>query len=177
MRDIPDDFKIEHDRLVYEMEPIARRLFEIMQGLPCGAIPDLQETLFYNGFTITIKKEITMREVNIGTKLCTTIHAMDEPEFGANHEYAVYYSDQTQEGHEIASIKFQKGPVKENGKNGLHNEDLIAIAIDRLQGLNSGDFKCRENSLAITKLEEAMMWLNKRTLDRRNRGVEGTSTI
>ena len=62
-----------------------------------------------------------------------------------------------------------------NGVNGCHNEDLIAIVLDRLYSLNQGDFKCRENSIAITKLEEAMMQLNKRTLDRRSRGVEDTS--
>jgi hypothetical protein len=37
----------------------------------------------------------------------------------------------------------------------------------------NGKFPCRENSIAITKLEEALMWLNKRTADRVKRGVEG----
>ena len=57
------------------------------------------------------------------------------------------------------------------------NEDLIAIVIDRMQGFQSGQFKCRENAVALTKLEEALMWLRKRTQDREDRGVEGTSTI
>ena len=30
-----------------------------------------------------------------------------------------------------------------------------------------------ENAITITKLEEALMWQNKRTLDREKRGVEG----
>ena len=120
-----------------------------------------------------------MRTVNIGTKLCTTVSATDEKEFGANHEYDIAL---TQENPQeivpvLCKIKFQKGPVKEHGRNGIHNEDLIAIVIDRLQNLNSGNFKCRENSLAITRLEEALMWLNKRTQNRRERGVEGTSTV
>lgn len=34
-------------------------------------------------------------------------------------------------------------------------------------------FSCRENAIVITKLEEALMWLNKRTEDRKQRGVEG----
>jgi hypothetical protein len=47
------------------------------------------------------------------------------------------------------------------------------ICIDRLRSFQSGDFKCRENALALTKLEEALHWLNHRTRDRQSRGVEG----
>ena len=72
-------------------------------------------------------------------------------------------------------MNFQNGPIKEAGVNGVMNEDLIAIVIDRMQGFQNGDFKCRENALALTKLEEALMWLRKRTQDREDRGVEGTS--
>lgn len=120
-----------------------------------------------------------MREINIGSKRFTKVVAMDDREFNANHAYVVIDVNADLNCPAIpknyAVVNFQKGPVKENGINGCHNEDLIAIVIDRIQGLNTGNFKCRENSLAITKLEEAMMWLNKRTQDRRDRGVEGTS--
>jgi hypothetical protein len=44
--------------------------------------------------------------------------------------------------------------------------------IDRLTYLNN-KFPCRENSIAITHIETALLWLNKRTNDRLNRGVEG----
>lgn len=120
-----------------------------------------------------------MRKVNIGTNNYTKVYATDGTEFNANHKYIVVAAPA--EGEEIglansyAKVLFQKGPIKENGVNGCHNEDLIAIVLDRLQCLNQGDFKCRENSIAIIKLEEAMMWLNKRTADRKARGVEGTS--
>lgn len=73
----------------------------------------------------------------------------------------------------LTKIDFQNGPIKENGVNGCQNEDLIAIIIDRLQGFQTGEFPCRENSIAITKLQEALMWLEKRTADRKARGVEG----
>lgn len=120
-----------------------------------------------------------MRELKIGTKLCTTVYAVDEKEFGANHHYVVRETDKDGGVPSWAPVHvhFQKGPVKEKGINGVHNEDLIAIVIDRLQGLNSTDFKCRENSVAITKLEEGLMWLNKRTLERRARGVEGSHVV
>lgn len=113
-----------------------------------------------------------MRKVDIGTNNYTEVYAIDEPAFNANHEYIVSAANST---NDYAKVSFQKGPIKENGVNGCHNEDLIAIVLDRLYSLNQGDFKCRENSIAITKLEEAMMRLNKRTADRKARGVEGTS--
>lgn len=56
--------------------------------------------------------------------------------------------------------------------DGTTNEELLAILIDRMQFLNAA-FPCRENSIAITKLDEALLWLNKRTADRKARGVEG----
>ncbi len=51
----------------------------------------------------------------------------------------------------------------------------MAIVIHRLQSYQAGKFKCRENAMVITKLEEAMHWLKHRTKARQNRGVEGTS--
>lgn len=64
-------------------------------------------------------------------------------------------------------------PTKLNTINdGTTNEELLTVLIDRLQYLNS-KFPCRENSIVITKLEESLMWLNKRTADRVKRNVEG----
>lgn len=56
--------------------------------------------------------------------------------------------------------------------DGTTNEELIEVLIDRLNFLQS-KFPCRENSIVITKLEESLMWLNKRTADRLKRNVEG----
>lgn len=75
----------------------------------------------------------------------------------------------------LAAINFQKGPIKENGVNGVCNEDLIAMVITRLQGFQNSEFSSRDNAMAITKLEEALLWLRKRTMGREARGVEGTS--
>jgi hypothetical protein len=52
-------------------------------------------------------------------------------------------------------------------------EEMLRVSIERLQHLNS-KFSCRENSIAITKMQEALMWLNQRTAERTARGVEGT---
>lgn len=81
-------------------------------------------------------------------------------------------------GHAIKQeIEFQRGPVKEVGYNGITSEHLLAILIDRLKVLNQGKYACRENSIALTKLEEALMWLNKRTENRKARGIEGTNEV
>jgi hypothetical protein len=120
-----------------------------------------------------------MRELNIGSKKYTKIIALDDKGIGnANHRYSILISNEDTNGQfksDINNIVFQNGAIKENGVNGCHNEDLISIVIDRLHGFQSGEFSCRENAIALTKLEEAMMWLNKRTNDRILRGVEGTS--
>lgn len=121
-----------------------------------------------------------MRKVTIGSQRFTEVLVGDEPgEGGACHEYEVRQvpakGETLEQGDNFAKVSFQNGPIKENGVNGCHQEDLIAIVIDRLQSFQAGDFKCRENALALTKLEEAMHWLNHRTRDREKRGVEGTN--
>lgn len=56
--------------------------------------------------------------------------------------------------------------------DGTTNEDMLAVLIDRMQYLQA-KFPCRENAIVITKLEESLMWLEKRTADRKKRNVEG----
>lgn len=122
-----------------------------------------------------------MRKVEIGTSNYTEVFAIDAKMYNANHYYEVRQAPSegaTISDKEIyAKIKFQEGPIKEHGMNGCHNEDLIAIVIDRLQSFQESAYKCRENAIALTKLEEALMWLNKRTQDRIKRKVVGTSQI
>jgi len=60
--------------------------------------------------------------------------------------------------------------------DGTTNEAVLAVLIDRLQFLQA-KAPCRENAIVITKLEEALMWLEKRTADRVARGVEGTTAM
>jgi len=121
-----------------------------------------------------------MRELNIGTKRFTIVFVIDKPaDGGACHEYRISSSTDAMinPANTFGAIKFQKGPVKEAGVNGCHQEDLIAIVIDRLQCFQAGDYACRENALALTKLEEALHWLKHRTAERKVRGVEGTSVL
>lgn len=106
------------------------------------------------------------------------IKVVDEPGAGgANHAYEITGFDPNVNfvaglGH--ITIHFQNGPINESGVNGLTQEVLLAIVADRLRSFQAGKFACRENALALTKIEEAMQWLHARTRQRMARGVEGT---
>lgn len=76
------------------------------------------------------------------------------------------------------SITWQNGPLG-RGKdrkepNGAFVETIIAVALQRIKYYQDSKFVCRENALAIKKLEEALHWLDSRTKDRETRDVEGT---
>jgi hypothetical protein len=76
------------------------------------------------------------------------------------------------------SIDWQNGPLGRGDErippNGAFVETVIYAALQRIEHYQSGQFKCRENALAITKLEEALHWLNARTNRREQQNVEGT---
>jgi len=69
--------------------------------------------------------------------------------------------------------KEKVGDTFKTVRNGTTNEEVLRVLIDRMQTQNA-KLPCRENSIVITKLEESLMWLEKRTADRKARGVEGT---
>ncbi len=78
------------------------------------------------------------------------------------------------------TIMWQDGPLGRGSErkepNGAFVEGVIAAAINRIhfyQVASDGKFKCRQNALAITKLEEALHWLEDRTRERERRKVEG----
>ena len=77
----------------------------------------------------------------------------------------------------MVSIKFQNGATQETEINGIFMEDLLHIVKDRLEGFNQGKWRCKENSMAITNIEEALLWLNKRTADRKDSGKCGSSEV
>lgn len=116
-------------------------------------------------------RQLTSHKVNELNE-ALVVDAIDEPGArNACHEYHVHAEDV------FCSIKFQNGPIAAFGVNGVSNEALLAIVEDRLVGFQSGQYACRENAIALTKIQEAMMWLHSRTRERMARGVEGTTTI
>jgi|SRR5215831_14536118 len=115
-----------------------------------------------------------------GKAACNKVMATGEPGVGgACHDYQIIdvSHEKADGGLLMAELHFQNGPIAEVGVNGIQNEDLLALLIDRLKGFQGGLYKCRENALALTKLEEALMWLKKRTGARIERQVEGTHEI
>lgn len=74
------------------------------------------------------------------------------------------------------SFTVQNGPIKEVGINGCQVDAIVETAKLIIEGLNK-KFPCRENAMAITKLDEALMWLRERTRKRIDRNVEGTSQL
>lgn len=74
-------------------------------------------------------------------------------------------------------ILFQNGPIPEVGVNGVTNEALMAILIDRLEHFQAGPYSCEENQHALDSLRRGLDWLRYRTQNRRERGVEGTHEL
>jgi hypothetical protein len=109
------------------------------------------------------------------------IEVLDDPGAGgANHEYLVTLPPPVNAvgvPGKSWQISFQNGPINEVGVNGMTQEVLLAICADRLRSFQAGTYACRENALALTKVEEAQQWLQARTLARMRRGVEGTHTV
>jgi hypothetical protein len=101
------------------------------------------------------------------------VNAISQLHDGTDVEGHVY---QVLHGQTSTEINFQRGPVPDNGVNGLTNESLISIVIHRTKHLNA-KFSCSENARAIQHLEEALVNLEARTARRMARGVEGKEVI
>ena len=72
-------------------------------------------------------------------------------------------------------IKFQDGLLKD-GRNGLTVEEAIAQIAKRIWFYNS-KVPCKENEQAIVALNDALYYLEQRTKDRKERGVEETYEV
>lgn len=115
---------------------------------------------------------INSHKINPANDLIELI-VLDAPGQGnACHEYQVTLPNGTK-----TQLSFQNGPIKEVGVNGITQEVLLAVLIDRLEGFQSGIYKCIDNEHALNHLREAKVWLENRTLLRMDRGVEGTHTV
>lgn len=118
-------------------------------------------------------REITSHRTNACNEKIT-IHA-DVPAPGtASRRYILRHP---QNRNEPTVIDFQQGAIAEVGVNGVTIESLIAVGIDRLEGFQTGPFRCEENEDALRFLSLAMAALDSRTKQRIARGVEGTLTV
>lgn len=125
---------------------------------------------FYLGVDITEREK---ENTNMQTKTLVQKHDLDEignPAGGATRAKGIL-------------IDWQDGPLGRGAErrepNGAFVEDVIKAVIGRLefyQTASNRKFACRENAIALTHLETALLWLEKRTRDREERAVEGTNT-
>lgn len=70
------------------------------------------------------------------------------------------------------------GPIpKLMDPNGAFVEDVLWAALQRLEFFNESKYRCRENSIAITKIEEVLFILKDRQLSRSERNVEGRHEV
>jgi hypothetical protein len=131
---------------------------------------------------------------------CIALCTVDLPGAGgANHHYQIVGMNPMDGADELpafcVNINFQNGPIGEKGINGVTNEVLAAVIIDRLLGFQhprngkpedgrghylldeSGQYACPENAAALAHFQEGLKWLKRRTSLRLARGVEGTSKV
>lgn len=73
----------------------------------------------------------------------------------------------------LTCLKFQQGNPMD-GINGISNEALAAVLIDRLQGFQLGPFACVDNERALNYFQAGLSALKARSKGRVDRGVEGT---
>jgi hypothetical protein len=91
------------------------------------------------------------------------------------YTYWIPNFEDSHNGQTIEFVESQADPKTHKAHvsmDGCTNESLIEVLIDRLTFLND-KFPCRENSIAVTHLETALLWLKERTAKRVQRGVEG----
>ena len=78
------------------------------------------------------------------------------------------------------AIVWQNGELRHGGArqepNGAFVEGVIQAAIDRLEFFQHSRFACASNARALADLRSALAHLESRTIEREERGVEGTHT-
>jgi hypothetical protein len=155
---------------------------ENLTGFFRGICPHNRKERSHMNADVMLSVEVHGHEVN-GLNDHLAILADGPGSGNASHNYEIIWNQHTgaTEGCVVTGkqceITFQNGPISENGVNGVSNEALLAIVRHRLQGFQSGQFSCRENAIALTKIEEALHWLLSRTRERAARGVEGTMAL
>lgn len=117
-------------------------------------------------------REIHGHEINeCNEQLRITADDQNPQNGNASHKYTVHLPT----GETL--LCFQNGPIREVGVNGITQEVLLAILIDRLECFQSSKWACDENAMALSDLRSARDVLLERTKKRLARGVEGTHKV
>ncbi len=125
-------------------------------------------------------REITTHKVSGATSEVNdaiSIHADGPGPGNASHKYSIRWKNERDQTEPHCFIGFQNGPVKENGVNGVTDEALMAILIDRLEGFQAGKYASDENAETLHRMKMALASAQLRTKRRQARGVEGTMAV
>lgn len=88
---------------------------------------------------------------------------------GAYHTYEVVANNHDELDCTVLPtiIKFQNGARNlPDSEHGVIDTDLLEIVRHRLQCFQQGEFSTRENASALTHIEAALLWMNKRVEDK-----------
>ena len=111
---------------------------------------------------------------SLNDSITLDVDERDPANGNASHIYEMWMPNECGESEMRAQIAFQKGPRNEEGSvPGVTDAAVLAVILDRYRGFQAGKFACPDNAIVITKLEEALMRMQKRTKDRMVRGVLG----
>lgn len=104
-----------------------------------------------------------------------TVVAVEPPDLKKGHAPDRYRIELWGEPLEatLVDLKFHTGSPED--PSGVTDQALLAIVLDRWRAFQKGPLANRQTALAITKLEEALLWQLHRTREREAAGVEGTS--
>lgn len=110
-----------------------------------------------------------------------TIFATEPIGLGAPHQYSirVSLSGRADDAILVNEVRFQHGPVGKDGSNinGISDESLIEILVNRLIAFQDGPWASEANSRALSHLRGALSAMEERTARRRASGVEGTTQL
>ncbi|ADI90442.1 hypothetical protein [Acinetobacter oleivorans] len=134
-------------------------------------INDQGENLLIDHFLGCANRELEPHEIDkvVNGEMVEGITAYKQ-----GHYYKISSNNEKQNATDFEiSIHFQDGPISEHGINGATSEALLQILIHRTKTLDE-NFPSEFNKQAIAYMESALEEFNKRTSERRARGVEGT---
>lgn len=107
----------------------------------------------------------------------TIVYVTDEPDpngGGTCHRYEIHgVADDIEDQPLLCTIKFQQGAVKEHGKNGIRDVDLLKILRHRYDWFQMGPFSSATNEVIAGHIGGAIEAEATRTRRRLLQGVEG----
>lgn len=134
-------------------------------------INDQGENLLIDHFIGYASRELEPQEID---KVVNGEVVEGITEYKQGHYYKISPNVEVQNANDFEiSIHFQDGPISDLGVNGVTSEALLKILIHRTKILDE-NFPSVFNKQAILHMESALKEFNKRTEERRARGVADT---